>query len=61
MYKWISDLFSYNRSITGEGTRKTLDYFEKLNPELKRLRFKTGKKVFDWRIPKEWVINDAYI
>ncbi len=61
MYKWISDLFNYNRSITGEGTRKTLDYFEKLNPELKRLRFKTGKKVFDWRIPKEWVINDAYI
>ena len=61
MIKWAKDLFPICRSITGEGTRKTLSYFEKLNPEFKRLKFKTGQKVFDWVIPKEWNINDAYI
>ena len=61
MFKWISDLFSINRSITGEGVRKTLAYFQKINPELKLIKFKTGKKVFDWKIPDEWSIRDAYI
>ncbi len=61
MLKWISDLFSINRSITGEGVRKTLSYFKKINPEIKLIKFKTGKKVFDWKIPEEWLIKDAYI
>ena len=61
MIKWAKDLFPICRSITGDGTRKTLDYFEKLNPELKRLKFKTGQKVFDWIIPKEWNIKNSYI
>ena len=61
MLNWAKDLFPIYRSITGNGTRKTLSYFEKINPELKRLKFKTGKKVFDWVIPKEWNIDDSYI
>ena len=61
MIKWAKDLFPICRSITGDGTRKTLSYFTKLNPELKRLKFKTGKRVFDWVIPEEWNIRDAYI
>ena len=61
MLKWISDLFLINRSITGEGVRKTLSYFKKINPEIKLIKFKTGKKVFDWKIPEEWLIKDAYI
>ena len=61
MIKWAKDLFPICRSITGDGTRKTLSYFTKLNPELKRIKFKTGKKVFDWIIPEEWNIRDAYI
>ncbi len=59
--KWFKDLFPICRSITGNGLRQTLSYFEKINPELKRLKFKTGKKVFDWTIPKEWNISEAYI
>ena len=59
--KWLKDLFPICRSITGNGLRQTLSYFEKINPELKRLKFKTGKKVFDWIIPKEWNISEAYI
>ena len=61
MYKWCIDLFPICRSITGDGLKKTLSYFEKINPFLKRLKFRSGKKVFDWTIPLEWKINDAYI
>ena len=61
MIKWAKDLFLICRSITGNGTRKTLSYFKKLNPEFKTLKFPTGKKVFDWVIPKEWNIKDAYL
>ena len=61
MLKWAKDLFSICRSITGDGTRMTLSYFEKINPEFRRLKFKTGQTVFDWEIPKEWNIKDAYL
>ena len=61
MLKWAKDLFSICRSITGDGTRMTLSYFEKINPEFRRLKFKTGQKVFDWEIPKDWNIKDAYL
>ena len=61
MLNWIKDLFPICRSITGEGIKKTLSYFEKINPELKRIKFKTGTKVFDWVIPMEWNIKEAHI
>jgi len=61
MIKWAKDLFPICRSITGKGTRKTLEYFRKLNPEFKNISFKSGTKVFDWQIPKEWNIIDAFI
>ena len=61
MLKWAKDLFPICRSITGDGTRMTLSYFERINPEFRRLKFKTGQKVFDWEIPKEWNIKDAYL
>ncbi len=60
MLKWAKDLFPLCRSITGSGIQKSLRYFKKLNPEFKILKFKTGHKVFDWVIPKEWNIKDAY-
>ena len=49
------------RSITGSGNIKTLKIFKKINPRLKILYFKSGKKVFDWKIPKVWSIRDAWI
>ena len=49
------------RSITGSGNIKTLKIFKNINPRLKILYFKSGKKVFDWEIPKVWSINDAWI
>ena len=59
--KCLKDLFNLNRSLTGKGTLLTIKYFSKLNPELKILKIKSGKKVFDWKIPQEWIIKDAYI
>jgi aminopeptidase-like protein len=49
------------RSITGAGNQKTLKIFKKINPKLKILHFNSGKKVFDWKIPKVWSIKDAWI
>tara|TARA_B100001250_G_scaffold413751_1_gene448938 strand:- start:858 stop:2165 length:1308 start_codon:yes stop_codon:yes gene_type:complete len=61
MYDWCKNLFYICRSITGDGIKKTLSYFENINPILKRIKFKTNKRVFDWKIPYEWNIKDAYI
>ena len=57
----VKNLFPICRSITGEGTRETLAYFEKFHHNYERISFKTGQKVLDWEIPKEWNINDSYI
>ncbi len=61
MIKWAKDLFPLCRSLTGEGTQKTLRYFSNINPEFKILKFKSNSKVFDWVIPLEWNIKDAFI
>lgn len=61
MIKWAKDLFPICRSITGSGQRETMRYFKRINPDFKTIKFKTGKKIYDWQIPKEWNIEDAYI
>ena len=61
MYKWASDLFPINRSITGQGVRDTLGYLKELLPELNIKYFSTGESVFDWVIPEEWHVDEAFI
>ncbi len=61
MYSWAKDIFPLNRSITGQGVRDTLLYFKNIIPELKIKEIPTGKKIFDWEIPNEWNIKEAYI
>ena len=61
LWKWANDLFPICRSITGEGTRFSLDYIKNILPELKIFQIKSGTKVFDWKIPDEWLIKNAYI
>lgn len=61
MYSLACELFPINRSLTGEGVRQTLDIISRELPELKVGEFKTGTKVFDWSIPKEWSIEEAYV
>ena len=61
MLEIIKDLFNYPRSITGQATRETLKYIAKKVEKLKIIKFRCGSKVYDWKIPDEWNIKDAYI
>lgn len=58
--KLFKSLFPICRSITGKGFDDSLSLLEKYI-DLNIFKFKTGKKVLDWTIPKVWNIKDAYI
>lgn len=58
--KIFDNLFPIPRSITGQGYKNSLNYLKKFIP-LKLYNYRSGKKIFDWTIPKEWIIKDAYI
>jgi aminopeptidase-like protein len=60
MIGWAKELFPLTRSLTGDGVRKTLAFLREINPELVVHSFATGEQVFDWTVPKEWRIRDAY-
>jgi aminopeptidase-like protein len=60
MYRLITELYPICRSITGNGVRETLRGIGKLIP-LTTQEVATGTQVFDWMVPKEWNIRDAYI
>lgn len=63
MHKLCEKLFPICRSITGEGFRKSLNIIKnELNlHNLNVFEVPTGTKCFDWEVPKEWNIRDAYI
>ena len=55
-------LFPICRSITGDGVRDTLKIIKsEYLPKLKIHEVKSGTKVFDWKIPPEWNVKEAYI
>ncbi len=54
-------LFPICRSITGKGVRKTLKIIKSEFPHLKIKSIRSGTKVFDWNVPAEWNIYNAYI
>tara|TARA_B100000686_G_C16770852_1_gene965060 strand:+ start:575 stop:1882 length:1308 start_codon:yes stop_codon:yes gene_type:complete len=54
-------LYPICRSITGNGVRNTLNIIKKEFPNLKIKKIKSGTKVFDWRVPPEWNISEAYV
>lgn len=58
--KYFDKLFPICRSITGNGLRASFKILNDIIP-LQLHEVPTGKKVFDWEIPKEWNIKDAYI
>ncbi|TVY07231.1 DUF4910 domain-containing protein [Paenibacillus cremeus] len=60
MYDFLNRLFPICRSITGDGVRETLKIIQKDIP-IKIFEVPSGTKVFDWTVPKEWNIKDAYI
>ena len=58
--KLFDKLFPLNRSITGKGYDDSLKILKKEIP-FKIFKFKSQKKVFDWKIPKVWNANKAYL
>ncbi len=60
IYAFIKELYPIPRSLTGNGVRETLRSIATHIP-LDIREVPTGKQVFDWTVPKEWNIKDAYI
>ena len=54
-------LWKINRSITGEGVRETLSVLKDIIPSLEIHSVRSGTSVFDWTVPNEWKVSDAYI
>ena len=61
LYKLAERLYPICRSITGNGVRETLDIIKEYVPTLQINEIPTGTKVFDWTVPQEWNIHEAYI
>lgn len=60
LFGLMSRLYPLCRSITGDGVRQTLKILQEYIPvEIHEVA--TGTQVFDWTVPKEWNIRDAYI
>ncbi len=60
IYQLIRKLYPICRSITGDGFRKTLNVIKEFIP-IEVYEVPTGTEVFDWTVPREWNIRDAYV
>jgi len=60
LHAFAAELYPICRSITGDGIRRTLAMIQDRIP-LQISEVPTGTSVFDWTVPKEWNIRDAYI
>lgn len=60
MHRFIAELYPTCRSITGDGLRATLRRIGREIP-LEIHEVATGTPVFDWNVPREWNIRDAWV
>lgn len=60
LYALVRELYPICRSITGQGVRDTLTILERRLP-LERTSLATGTRLFDWEVPREWNIREAWI
>ena len=57
---YLRRLFPLTRSLTGDGNRQTLNMLQEIAP-IEIIEYPSGTEVYDWIIPDEWIIRDAYI
>lgn len=60
LHRFAAEFYPICRRITGDGIKRTLAMIKERIP-LHISEVRTGTTVFDWKIPKEWIIGDAYI
>lgn len=60
LYEFAAELYPICRSITGDGIRQTLQSIG-LRIPLRVTEIPSGTSAFDWTVPKEWNIRDAYV
>ena len=60
IYNLIKKLYPITRSLTGNGNRETLSIINDIIP-IETFEVPSGTKAFDWEVPKEWNIKNAYI
>lgn len=61
MYQLAEELFPICRSITGDGVKTTLGIIKREVPDLDIKEVACGTEAFDWSVPDEWNIRDAYV
>jgi len=61
MYSWAKELFPINRSLTGDGVRKTLDFIKSHLSDLQIHEVPSGTIAYDWSVPNEWSISGGFI
>ena len=61
LHDFAKSIWDFNRSITGDGVRKTLKEIKKIIPKLEIHEVPSGTKVFDWVVPLEWKVKEAFI
>lgn len=61
IYEFAKELWPLNRSITGNGLRESLQKISKHLLKFKIKSIPSGTKVFDWTVPNEWDVKEAYI
>jgi aminopeptidase-like protein len=60
MMEFMAEVFPICRSITGSGLRQTLNRIAEIVP-LQQSEVPSGTQVFDWTVPREWNISDAWV
>ncbi len=61
MHNIVKDLFTIPRSLTGNGVRQTLAYLKNMCPLMTIHEVPSGTQSFDWTVPPEWNIRDAWV